>query len=380
LAGSRFGKLRICYIAEAISIHTERWVNYFARRGHEVHLISRSFAGGFEGFDKRIQMHSLIKIVPLPQVSNVSIYLSSVAWVLQVRRLLKRIKPDILDAHFIGVPGYLGVASGFHPLVLTAWGSDILITPKQNPFYRFLTEQALRRADRMICVSPNLKEEMIGLGADHDKIEVIVMGIDTQEFSPALRNEALLQELHISDSPVVISTRSLRPIYDVETLIRAIPLVLQQIPQASFIIGGEGEQRAYLENLAKSLEVSDSIRFMGWISDNEFPRYLALSDVYVSTSLSDGTSVSLLEALSCELAPVVTDIPANRPWVTDGRNGFLIPVKDYRMLAERIVLLLKDSETRSRFGKLGRNIVVERAEYVSQMSKVEGIYEGLRGA
>ena len=104
-----------------------------------MHLISRSFAGGFEGFDKRIQIHSLIKIVPLPQVSNVSIYLSSVAWVLQVRRLLKRIKPDVLDAHFIGVPGYLGVASGFHPLVLTAWGSDILITPKKNPIYRLLT-------------------------------------------------------------------------------------------------------------------------------------------------------------------------------------------------------------------------------------------------
>ena len=372
--------MRICYIAEAISIHTERWVNYFARRGHEVHLISRSFAGRFEGFDKGIQMHSLIKIVPLPQVSNVSIYLSSVAWVLQVRRLLKRIKPDVLDAHFIGVPGYLGVASGFHPLVLTAWGSDILITPKQNPFYRFLTKQALKRADLIMCVSPNLKEEIIKLGGAHNKIEVTPIGIDTQEFSPLFRNEVLLREFDIVGSPVVISTRSLKPVYDVETLIRAIPLVLQQIPEARFIIAGVGEQRAYLENLAQSLEVSDSIGFVGWIPNSALPSYLASSDVYVSTSLSDGTSISLLEALSCELAPVVTDIPANRPWVNDGENGFFFHEGDYNRLASRISLLLQDSETRTRFGKTGRIIVMERAEHDKEMSKMEGIYEGLRGA
>lgn len=372
--------MRICYIADAISIHNKRWLNYFACRGQEVHLISRSFPGGFDGFDERIKMHSLIKVVPLLPVLNVSIYLRYVTWVLQVRRLLKRIEPDILHAHYIGVPGYLGFASGFHPLILTAWGSDILITAKQSPFYGFLTKQALKRADRIICVSPALKEEIIKLGGAPHKIEVTPIGIDTQEFSPVFRNEVLLRDFDIAGTPMVISTRNLRPIYDVETLIRAIPLVLEQIPEARFIVAGEGEQRAYLENLAKGLGISGCVRFVGWIPNNKLPVYLASSDVYVSTSLSDGTSISLLEALACELAPVVTDIPANRPWVTDGRNGYLIPVRDYRMLAERIVLLLKDNETRSRFGRLGRNTVVERADFANQMSKVEGVYEGLRGA
>ncbi|GAI12440.1 unnamed protein product, partial [marine sediment metagenome] len=146
---------------------------------------------------------------------------------------------------------------------------------------------------------------------------------------------------------VVISTRNLKPVYDVETLIRAIPLVLQQIPEARFIVAGEGEQRAYLENLARGLGVLESVRFVGWIAHHELTKYLASADVYVSTSLSDGTSVSLLEALACELAPVVTDIPANRPWVHDGENGFLIPVREYEMLADGIIRLLEDEGLRA---------------------------------
>jgi glycosyltransferase involved in cell wall biosynthesis len=166
----------------------------------------------------------------------------------------------------------------------------------------------------------------------------------------------------------------------VETLIKSIPLVLHEVPEAKFIIAGEGEQRSYLESLTQSSGVSSGVRFIGWISNNELPDYLASSDVYVSTSLSDGTSISLLEALASELAPVVTDIPANRPWVNDGDNGFLVPTGDYKMLASKIVQLLKDSEARTRFGKIGRNMVVERAEHENEMSRVEEIYEGLRFA
>jgi glycosyltransferase involved in cell wall biosynthesis len=238
----------------------------------------------------------------------------------------------------------------------------------------------LRRADRIICVSSALKEEAVKLGAAPEKVAVIHMGIDVQKFNPSLREQSLLQDLDMADKPVVISTRNLEPIYDVETLIKAIPIILREVHEARFIVSGKGKQLEHLESLAKTLGISHSVRFVGWIPEKDFPNYLASSDVYVSTSLSDGTSVSLLEALSCGLAPVVTDIPANRPWISDGRNGFLVPVGDYRILADRIVLLLKDKETRNSFGKIGRNIVVERAEYENEMSKVANIYEELKHA
>ena len=367
--------MRICCIADGrtISIHPQRWLNYFAQKGHEVHLIS-PLPG--EGYAEGVQLHLLVRL--LPQIWPVTRYLNGLLWLVQTRTLVSRIKPDILDAQCITINGYLAVASGFHPLVLSAWGSDILIDSKQNTFYRFLTKQSLRRADRIICVSSALKEEAIRLGTVPNKAEVIFMGTDTRKFSPTQKNTMLFRKLNISDwSPVVISTRSLTSGYDVETLIRAIPLVLEGAPEARFIIVGQGEQRSYLERLAQDSGISDSIRFVGWIPEEQLIAYLASSAVYVSTSLTDGTSQALLEAMACELAPVITDIPANRPWIKDGENGFLVPVKDHKTLATRIAYFVKNAERRKEVGKINRQIVQEKAEYQTEMAKVESIYQGL---
>ena len=134
---SGIGKeMKLCFIADGLSLHTQRWVNYFADRGHEVHLISSRFTPGYEGYDTRIIKHPLIRL--LPRIWKVSGYLSGLLWLFQVRRLVRIIKPDIVDAHFVTICGYLGVASGFHPLILTAWGSDILVAPKKNLIHYYL--------------------------------------------------------------------------------------------------------------------------------------------------------------------------------------------------------------------------------------------------
>lgn len=367
--------MRICYSANGESIHTQRWVNYFASRGHEVHLISSRFTEKFMGYDNRVQMHPLVKL--LPRIWGLSGYLSGMLWLFQIRKIVREIKPDIVDAHFLVVPGYLGVASGFHPLILTAWGSDILITPKQNPILRLLTKQAIKRADCIICVSLVLKRELLSLGAAPEKTHIIPMGIDVQKFSPKPKDLVLLQTLGIADSPVVISVRNLKPIYDVETLIRAIPRVLQEVPKTKFIIGGEGEQRSFLESKAQALGVSDSVRFVGWIPHDELPKYLVSSDVYVSSALSDSLGVSTLEAKASGLPVVVGDLPAIREWTTDGDDGFIFPLGDYQALAESVVHLLKDESLRKRVGKAGRSVVMEKAEYKEQMTKVEEIYQEL---
>jgi len=367
--------LRLCYIASGISIHTERWVNYFARRGDEVHLISSRFTEGYEGFDSRIQMHPLVRL--LPQIWKLSGYLSGILWLFQVRRLVQRIRPDILDAHYIGVPAYLAVASGFHPLVLSAWGSDILIDAKRNPLRRILTQSALKKAEMVICDSETARKRLLELGTRPDKITKIFWGVDTQQFNPQRRDEELKGNLGVSGAPTIICVRNLKPVYNVEMLIRAIPLILEQTPQARFILAGDGEQRGYLKSLASSLGVLDSIKFVGLIPHNELPKYLASSDIYVSTSLSDSTSLSLQEAMACELAPVVTDLPANREWIVDGENGFIVPINDVRRLADKIGYLIENVEVRRKLGRPGRSIIEEEAEYEKNMKKMENVYEQL---
>jgi len=315
-----------------------------------------------------------------PPIWAVSKYPSAFLNLFPARRLIKRIKPDILNAHYITLHGYLGVFSGFHPLILTAYGSDVHTDPQRNPLYRILTKKALKKADLIVCDSQMVREGLIKLGAVPSKIRIIYNGVDTQLFNPQQRDERLRQELELADSPTVISTRTLSPLYNVKTLLEAIPLVVKEFPQAKFIIAGDGKQRNYLTNLTNSLGVSGSIRFLGWVPNNELPKYLASSDIYVSTSLADSTSLCLQEAMACKLAPVVTDLPANREWVADSENALIVPTKDPQALAGKIIYLLRNGEVRRKFGKAGRKIIKKRAEYQREMAKMEQLYQELADA
>jgi glycosyltransferase involved in cell wall biosynthesis len=367
--------MRICYVADGASIHTQRWVNYFAGKGHEVHLVCWKL---MPGYDESIRVHRLTRLAPA--IWPVSQYISFLFWVLQVRRLVHRIKPDIVDGHFITVYGFLAACSGFHPLVVTAWGSDILVQPKGNPLSRFTAGYAVRKADTIVCLFPieAAKEYMSELGVDSSKLRTVLLGVDTTEFSPSHRDEEVRRNLGAESSqPVVISTRALAPIYNVETLVKAIPLVLAEIPQAQFVIAGAGQQQDALRQLARSLGVSNNTAFVGWVPRGELPKYLASADIYVSSSLSDGASVSLLEAMASELAPVVSDIPANRSWVNDGENGFLFPTRDSKTLASKIIHLLNDREVRADFSRKSREIVRQNAEEETEMGKLESTYHEL---
>lgn len=365
--------MKLCFVADALTIHAQKWVRYFADRGHEVRLISLSPLG--EGDIGRVELHILKGVSR--RVRIVSPMINLVPFVIQIRNLLKKINPDILHAHYITDNGLLGVMSGFHPLVLSAWGSDILVDPKRYPLVKTLIKYTLRNADLITCDSETLKKGVLELGTSESKVRIIFHGVDTQQFSPRNRDEGLKSRLGISGAPTVINIRGFRPVYNVEMFIKAIPLVLQEVSEAKFIISGNGERMEYLQGLANSLGVSSTIRFVGWIQHNELPEYFGSSDVYVSTSLSDSTPLSLQEAMACELAPVVTDLQANREWITHKENGFLVPVGDYETLASSIVYLLKNRETGDKFGKASRKLIMERAEYQKEMEKMGEIYEDL---
>jgi glycosyltransferase involved in cell wall biosynthesis len=291
--------------------------------------------------------------------------------------LIKKIRPDIVHAHYIShfgiLAGLYGWLSGFKPIVLTAWGSDILIDPKG--FKKSLVKYALKKADCVTCDAEHMIEELIGLGTDPKKIEHMYFGTDIQKFNPRQKSEKLGEKLGVLNSPTIISIRSLKPIYDVGSLITAISRVLKEIPETKFVIAGSGSQEAELKQLAKSLRVSDSIRFVGFITNDELPEYLASADIYVSTSLSDaGIAASTAEAMACGLPVVITDFGDNRKWVEDGVNGFIVPLKDPKSLAERIIYLLKNPDIRKEFGMRNRKIINERNNYYKEMEKMENIY------
>lgn len=366
--------MRICYLANAASIHTVRWAEYFARKGHEVHIISINpyERDGVEN----LTLHKL-KVVR-PQIRIVS-YAPSLAYtMIQLRRLLRQLHPDVLHAHYVTDYGFPGALSNFHPFVVTAWGSDVLISPKKSRLLKQFVQFSIKRANLITCDAEHLKKRLVELGAEPGKIDLICFGIDVRKFSSGRKDEELIKSLEISNSPVIVSLRSLEPIYDIESLINAIPLVLKEAPTAKFLIAGKGSQEQILKELARSVGVADSIRFTGQIPNKELPGYLRTADIYVSTSLSDaGLAASTAEAMACELPVVVTDFGDNGKWVEDGVNGFLVPLRNPEALASRILYLLSNKEARVRFGQAGRQIVEDRMNLEKEMRKMEIHYEQL---
>jgi len=366
--------VKICYIAPAESVHTVRWVKYFADKGHEVHLIS--FAPFGVAKLENVNLH-VLKVF-LRDIRLISYPTSLVSSLIQIRWLLNKINPDILHTHYILNYGFLGALSNFHPLVVTAWGSDVLITPKKSRLLKQFVQFSIKRANLITCDAEHLRKRLIELGAKPEKIDLICFGIDVQKFSAGQKDEELMKSLEISNSPVVVSLRSLEPIYDIESLVNAVPLVLRQAPQAKFLIAGKGSQETRLKELAKSLGVTENIRFVGLIPNDELPRYLRTADVYVSTSLSDaGIAASTAEAMACELPVVITDFGDNGKWVEDSVDGFLAPLKNPEALASRILDLLSNKEKRIRFGQAGRQIIEDRMNLEKEMRKMEIHYEQL---
>jgi glycosyltransferase involved in cell wall biosynthesis len=356
--------LKICFVANGESVHTRKWVKYFADGGYDVHLVT---------FDKTEEIKG-VKVRKLRYFSRFAYPLR----ILNVIKTVNEIDPDIVHAHYISHYGMYGALVGFRPFVVTAWGSDILVDPRRSLIREYFAKYVLTRASLVTVDSQSLIRHVMDFGVCQERIKLICHGVDWKFFGPPVEKTELRDDLDIPvSSHVVISTRSLEPIYDVETLVKAIPIVLRSNADARFIIVGKGSLKNKLEVMVSNLGVSSNVEFVGQVSQTEVSRLLGLSDVYVSTSLSDTTSVSLLEAMACGLPVVVTELEGNIEWIKEGVNGFLFSKSDSKMLADRITYLLSDENIRKRFGAANRKIVLERADYEKEMKKMEDLYNNL---
>ena len=359
--------MKLCFLATADSVHSYRWIKYFADRGHEIYWLSLGVDGKSD--TRKTKFYLIKKIRGRP--------LRPLFYTICVKEILKKIKPDIFHVHQAWIDGIVGALSGFHPFILTVWGSDVLSAEKSK-VKRPLVKFALNKAALITCDAEHMVDVMVNLGVDQRKIKVICFGVDTHRFCSGESDKDLVDKLGISNSPVVISLRSLRPLYDIESLINSVPLVLKEIPEAKFLIAGKGPQEVKLRDLAGSLGVSNSVRFVGSIPNNQLPQYLRLADIYVSTALSDaGIAASTAEAMACGLPVIITDFGDNRKWVQHGVNGYIIPLKSPEVLASSIIQLVRNKDIRKTFGQINREIIVERNNWEKEMAKMERLYQEL---
>jgi glycosyltransferase involved in cell wall biosynthesis len=350
-----------------------KWAKFFSERGHNVHLLS--YAPFLKNYDLgRINFHLLKKTFPI-NIWPLNTVLNLPLTIKQAKRIIKEIKPDVINAHYITSYGSIGIFSGFRPLVLTAWGSDILVTPRKFLPSKWAVKYFLKKADLITCDAEHMKKAMVKFGASADKVKIINFGIDTRLFSPGPKDEEIKNKLNLKDNKIIISLRGFESIYDIESLIKAIPIVMKKEKSIKLLLAGKGSQEKELRRIVEQLGLKERIIFLGAMENKELPRYLRTADVYVSSSLSDGgISSSTAEAMACKIPVVITDTGSNKDWVKNGENGFLVPVKSPEALAEKIIYLLNDENVRQKIGSAGRAVIEEKNDYYNEMEKIEKSY------
>jgi len=344
--------MRIALLGEASVVHTRRWAEYFQSRGDAVKLFTLEtpppdFAVDWEKVGRRNRFHAISYTLARSRMA----------------RALDDFDPDLVNAHFLPNYGWLGVLAGRRPLAVSAWGSDVLVNPGKSPFHRWRLRFVLERADLITSDAEMMSEEIRRHVDGSTRLLTAPMGIERVFFE---RGEARRER-----DAVILQDRHLEPIYDVRTLLRALPAFFETHPAWRVRIAGEGSRRPKLEREARRLSLDGRVEFLGRLSRARLVDELLRARLYVSTSLSDSTSVSLLEAMALGAHPVVSDLPANREWLTDPEQGFFFPAGDAPALSAALdsAAGLTDDRRRAAAAR-NRSVIADRAIWEENMERV----------
>jgi glycosyltransferase involved in cell wall biosynthesis len=314
-----------------------------------------------------VRMPDLLPQTGLQQIDTVRKHILTLTRAAAFKKCISRLNADVIIGCWATTYGVYAAFSDHHPFVLFVWGSDVLRFPR-FVLFRVLVKYALEKAD-VVVVDCNFQRETVErLGCRSSKI-LAFPWYDPSGFATEVKQKSEARaELGLSeDDLVIISTRRHNPIYGVNYLIEAIPLIVRKEPRAKFLILGEGRFTSQFQKRSMKQIDEGSVRFLGNVPHEDVARYLSISDIYVSTSLSDGTSASLLEAMTCSVPPVVTDIPANREWIVEGWNGCLMPTRNVSQLVQKVIWMAEKKETALEIGKNASETIRTKVDWQRSM-------------
>jgi L-malate glycosyltransferase len=326
----------------------------------------------------------------------------------ELKGILRKIRPDLVQAGPIQRTAFLTALAGFHPLLSMSWGYDLLVDAPRSSGWQRVTRYTLKHSDALLGDCDTIRRLAVSYGMADERIITFPWGIDLQHFSPAAAARRPnpetapggglpsttqgdgSQETAALSKPVftLLSTRAWEPVYGVDTLAQGFVMAAQQRPEMRLVMLGGGSQAGLLRQilarvgpLAAGLTSDgrpaafERVLFPGQAGFADLPRIYRSADLYVAATHSDGTSISLLEAMACGCPALVSDIPGNREWVTPGENGWLFPESDPKALAQAIVLAYDQREKLPSMGCAARQLVEQRADWNKNFPRLFRAYE-----
>lgn len=269
-----------------------------------------------------------------------------------LKAVIKSIKPDLIHAGPVQTAAWLAAQTRFHPLVAMSWGSDLLLDAESTPQMRRLTRFALEQADVLVGDCHAVRDKAVSFGFPSERIVTFPWGVDLAHFSPGEADSDLRERAGWQEEFVILHARSLEPVYGVDVFARGFVQAALQRPDLRLFLLGGGSMEAEIRQIL--MPVLPQVQFAGQVGRDELPDYYRAADLYVSASHSDGSSVSLMEALASGVPALVSDIAGNREWMEGTQAGWMFPDGDSSALAAGILqaaeqqTALKDTRRRAR--------------------------------
>jgi glycosyltransferase involved in cell wall biosynthesis len=280
-------------------------------------------------------------------------------------------QPQVVHAHYATSYGLLGSLSGFHPFMLSVWGSDVFEFPDRSVFHKWLLKFNFKRADTILATSEALKKR-IG-NYTRKRVGIVPFGVDTSVFYPMPASNKENGAIYIG------MVKALEEKYGLAVIIDAMQILMKKHPQMNFklLLVGEGEGFEYYRDQIKSLDLSDSVILTGKVPHDQIHYYHNLIDIFLNVSIvNESFGVSVLEAMACGKPVIVSDAPGLVE-IVNSENSIIVPKGNSLELHDAIEKLANDPELRIRMGEEGRKHVQLNYEFSQSLEIMDNTYKNM---
>jgi glycosyltransferase involved in cell wall biosynthesis len=341
--------------------HVEHLALAMADRGFEV-------AVGGNAVDGLPESVLSLPLFPAPRLRR-GTPRGAVAHVRWIRRLVREWRPDIVHEHWLPGFAFFAAVAGARPLVAMAWGSDVL---RARRLQTLVNRVAVRRAALVMADSQALMDAVIALGADPADCVLVNWGVDLETFRPGRDRAALRRELGLGDGPVVLSPRSLMPVYNPRVIVDAWAQVAAERDDVQLVLKHMG---VVTESLG-ALPYPDRGHVVGPVDYQRMADYYRAADVCISIASSDSAPRSVFEAMACGAPCVLSDLPWVHEQIGDEREALIVPIS-VDAVADALRRLLDDATLSAGLAERGRALVEGSHDERRHMDRLADVYRSL---
>jgi L-malate glycosyltransferase len=292
---------------------------------------------------------------------------------LDLRRLTKEIKPDLIHAGPIQNCAFIAALSGFRPILAMSWGYDLVMDADKSAWMRWVTRYTLKRSSFFVSDANVSREKAITFGMNPEKTIIFPWGTDIEHFKQKTFTRSNVKTF------TLFCSRTWESIYGVDVLAKAFVNVAAIDPDVNLILLGGGSQGARIRRILMNGGVMDRVHFGGQVAQTDLPRWYHMADLYISPSHVDGSSVTLMEALASGLPCLVSDIPGNREWIEDGVNGWLFRDGNVDDLTQKILNAIKNRKSFKKISEAARQTAEQKADWKKNFGKLLEAYDRVIG-